>query len=83
MIARLSPYPLKRLRSCIIGQRKQASPCPNLPQLHGKIALVTGANDGNNQMQTEVRENQKEETRGRKAFLRVDDKKELKNPPRI
>jgi len=37
----------------------------------------------NNQMQTEVRENQKEETRGRKAFLRVDDKKELKNPPRI
>jgi hypothetical protein len=27
-------------------------------------------------MQTEVRENQKEETRGRKAFLRVDDKKE-------
>jgi hypothetical protein len=33
-------------------------------------------------MQTEVRENQKEETRGRKAFLRVDDKKELKNPPR-
>ena len=46
MIARLSPYPLKRLRSCIIGQRKQASPCPNLPQLHGKIAVVTGANDG-------------------------------------
>jgi hypothetical protein len=37
----------------------------------------------NNQMQTEVRENQKEETRGRKAFLRVDDKKELKDPPRI
>jgi hypothetical protein len=35
----------------------------------------------NNQMQTEVRENQKEETRGRKAFLRVDDKKELKDPP--
>jgi hypothetical protein len=34
-------------------------------------------------MQTEVRENQKEETRGRKAFLRVDDKKELKDPPRI
>jgi large subunit ribosomal protein L31 len=29
-------------------------------------------------MQTEVRENQKEETRGRKAFLRVDDKKELR-----
>jgi len=33
-------------------------------------------------MQTEVRENQKEETRGRKAFLRVDDKKELRDPPR-
>jgi hypothetical protein len=30
-------------------------------------------------MQTAVRETQTEETRGRKAFLRVDDKKELKN----
>ena len=46
MISRLSTYPLKRLRSCIIGQRKQTSSCPNLPQLYGKIALVTGANDG-------------------------------------
>ena len=46
MIARLSPYPLKRLRSSIVGQRRQISSCPSLPQLHGKIAVVTGANDG-------------------------------------
>ena len=46
MIARLSPYSLKRLRTSIVGQRRQISSCPNLPQLHGKIAVVTGANDG-------------------------------------
>ena len=46
MIARLSPYPLKRLRTSIVGQRRQISSCPSLPQLHGKIAVVTGANDG-------------------------------------
>ena len=46
MIARLSPYPLKRLRTSIVGQRRQISSCPSLPQLRGKIAVVTGANDG-------------------------------------
>jgi NAD(P)-dependent dehydrogenase (short-subunit alcohol dehydrogenase family) len=46
MIARLSPYPLKRLLTSIVGQRRRISSCPSLPQLHGKIAVVTGANDG-------------------------------------
>ena len=46
MIARLSPYSLKRLRTSIVGQRRQISSCPSLPQLRGKIAVVTGANDG-------------------------------------
>jgi hypothetical protein len=37
----------------------------------------------NNQLQTGVRENQEGRAHRVKAFVRVDDKKELMNPPRI
>jgi NAD(P)-dependent dehydrogenase (short-subunit alcohol dehydrogenase family) len=46
MIARLSPQPLKRLRHSFMGQRRHMAHCPELPTLRGKIAVVTGANDG-------------------------------------
>lgn len=46
MIARLSTKPLKRLRSCMIGQNRRITACPDAPRLDGKLALVTGANDG-------------------------------------
>lgn len=46
MIARLSPQPLKRLRHSLVGQRRHIAHCPELPNLRGKIAVVTGANDG-------------------------------------
>lgn len=46
MIARLSPKPLQRLYSSMVGQKNHASPCPLSPRLDGKIALITGANGG-------------------------------------
>ena len=46
MIARLSPRPLKRIRSGLFSQRQHISKCPDLPRLDGKWAVVTGANGG-------------------------------------
>ena len=46
MTARLSPRPLKRIRSELFSQRQNVSMCPQLPRLDGKWAVVTGANGG-------------------------------------
>ena len=46
MIARLSPHPLKRIRSGLFSQRQHIPKCPDLPRLDGKWAVITGANDG-------------------------------------
>ena len=46
MIARLSPRPLKRIRSGLFSRQQHISKCPDLPRLDGKWAVVTGANGG-------------------------------------
>ncbi len=46
MLARLSKSPIRRLYACMVRQKRRVEPCPDLPRLDGKIALITGATSG-------------------------------------
>ncbi len=46
MLARLSKSPIRRLYACMVRQKSKVEPCPDLPRLDGKTALVTGVTSG-------------------------------------